>query len=335
MIILSPWQSISQGDFFTVNILLAPIKISLYNHYMTFLTISDSESFITQLQETIKSIDKKAKVYSSDFANENLLKIKKYFNSASLCIIFSAAACDKLSKQKANDLSYISGIINTNKIQLLTNLDFLIPDYAENKKLLVKMGGKDEVFSYITKKYKSLVKQDNVNSAKKALFNKGIPFTPDCFAASIAKNKAEICKLFISAGIDINSRDDLGTPMLNVAVRNDNIELTKMLLEYGADINAVSNDRGYTAVMDAVWKGNKDITKLLIEQGAELNTISKEGQSNLVLAVGANNIAICKILAENGADPDIKDQMGMSAYNYASLFKKVQIQEILKPYHKE
>lgn len=302
---------------------------------MTFLTISDSESFITQLQETIKSIDKKAKVYSSDFANENLLKIKKYFNSASLSIIFSAAACDKLSKQKANDLSYISGIINTNKIQLLTNLDFLIPDYAENKKLLVKMGGKDEVFSYITKKYKSLVKQDNVNSAKKALFNKGIPFTPDCFASSIAKNKAEICKLFISAGIDINSRDDLGTPMLNVAVRNDNIELTKMLLEYGADINAVSNDRGYTAVMDAVWKGNKDIAKLLIEQGAELNTISKEGQSNLVLAVGANNIAICKMLAENGADPDIKDQMGMSAYNYASLFKKVQIQEILKPYHKE
>ena len=302
---------------------------------MTFLTISDSESFITQLQETIKSIDKKAKLYNSDFANENLLKIKKYFNSASLCIIFSATACDKLSKQKANDLSYISGIINTNKIQLLTNIDFLIPDYAENKKLLVKMGGKDEVFSYITKKYKSLVKQDNVNSAKKALFNKGIPFTPDCFASSIAKNKVEICKLFISAGIDINSRDDLGTPMLNVAVRNDNIELTKMLLEYGADINAVSNDRGYTAVMDAVWKGNKDITKLLIEQGAELNTISKEGQSNLVLAVGANNIAICKMLAENGADPDIKDQMGMSAYNYASLFKKVQIQEILKPYHKE
>ena len=302
---------------------------------MTFLTISDSESFITQLQETIKSIDKKAKLYSSDFANENLLKVKKYFNTASLCIIFSAAACDKLSKQKSNDLAYISGIINTNKILLLTNIDFLLPDYAENKKLIVKMGGKDEIFNYITKKYKSLEKQDKINSSKKALFNKGIPFTPDCFASSIAKNKAEICKLFISAGIDINSRDDLGTPMLNVAVRNDNIELTRMLLEYGADINAVSNDRGYTAVMDAVWKGNKDITKLLIEQGAELNTISKEGQSNLVLAVGANNIAICKMLAENGADPDIKDQMGMSAYNYASLFKKVQIQEILKPYHKE
>lgn len=301
---------------------------------MTFLTISDSESFIAQLQETVKTIDKKAKLYTSDFEKENLTKVKKYFNNSSLCIIFSSSPADKLSKQKTSDLAYVSGIINTNKIQILTNLDYLITDYAENKKLLVKMTKKEEVFSYISKKYKTLVKQDNLNSAKKALFNKGIPFTPDCFASSIAKNKTEICNLFISAGIDINSRDDLGTPMLNVAVRNDNEELTKMLLDCGADINAVSKDRGYTAVMDAVWKGNKDITKLLIESGAELNTISKEGQSNLVLAVGANNIAICKMLAENGADPDIKDQMGMSAFNYATLFKKEKILEILTPYHK-
>ena len=123
--------------------------------------------------------------------------------------------------------------------------------------------------------------------------------------------------------------------MLNVAVRNDNEELTKMILDCGADINAVSKDRGYTAVMDAVWKGNKDITKLLISRGAELNTISKEGQSNLVLAVGADKVDICKILVENGADPDIKDQMGMSAYNYACLFKKDKILEIIKPFHKE
>ena len=40
-------------------------------------------------------------------------------------------------------------------------------------------------------------------------------------------------------------------------------------------------------------------------------------------------------IAKNGADPDIKDQMGMSAYGYATLFKKTEIVEILKPFHKE
>ena len=82
-------------------------------------------------------------------------------------------------------------------------------------------------------------------------------------------------------------------------------------------------------------EGSFKITKLLIERGAELNTISKEGQSNLVLAVGADRTKICEILAQNGADPDIKDQMGMSAYGYATLFKKTEIVEILKPFHKD
>ena len=64
-------------------------------------------------------------------------------------------------------------------------------------------------------------------------------------------------------------------------------------------------------------------------------TISKEGQSNLVLAVGADRVNICKLLVENGSDPDVKDSMGMSAYQYATLFKKEKIAEILKPFHKE
>ena len=164
--------------------------------------------------------------------------------------------------------------------------------------------------------------------------DKGIPFTPDCFALYITKNKPEIFNLFISAGIDVNARDETGTPMLNIAVRNDNLSFAKKIIELGADINAVSEDRGYTAVMDAVWRGNIELTKLLISKKADLNTISKEGQNNLVLAVGADRDKIVKLLAENGADPDVKDMMGMSAYGYATLFKKEAIVEILKPYHK-
>ena len=120
--------------------------------------------------------------------------------------------------------------------------------------------------------------------------------------------------------------------MLNIACRNDNFDFVKMFLELGANIEAVSDDRGYTAVMDAVWRGNEKITKFLIENGADLNTISKEGQSNLVLAVGAGRENIVKLLAENGSDCDVKDMMGMSAYNYAVLFKKTRIVDILKPF---
>ena len=106
------------------------------------------------------------------------------------------------------------------------------------------------------------------------------------------------------------------------------------ILNQNVDINAVSNDRGYSAVMDAVWKTNFELTKILIERGANLNFIGTDGQSVLVLAVGTGKFEICQLLAESGADPDIKDQMGMSAYEYAKLFDKKDILEVLQKYHK-
>ena len=150
-----------------------------------------------------------------------------------------------------------------------------------------------------------------------------------------AERKKEILECYLAAGLDINARDKDGTPVLNVACRYENLSAVKWLCSLGADINAVSEDRGYTALMDAVWKGNKEIAEYLISQKADLNTISKEGQSNLILAVGADRTEIVQILAENGADPDIQDGMGMSAYAYAQLFKKKEILAILEKYHKE
>ena len=88
------------------------------------------------------------------------------------------------------------------------------------------------------------------------------------------------------------------------------------------------------AAVFAIKEGCFYILKYLISKGADLNTINKEGQNNLILAVGANRESLVKLLAENGADPDVKDMMGMSAYNYAVLFKKQRLVEILEPYHK-
>ncbi len=123
--------------------------------------------------------------------------------------------------------------------------------------------------------------------------------------------------------------------MLNIAARADNLDAVKWLVSCGARLDSISKDRGYTAIMDSVWRGNAEMTRFFIEQGAELDTISKDGQTMLVLAVGADKTEIVKMLAENGANPDIKDGMGMSAYDYAKLFKKTEILSILEKYHKE
>ena len=151
----------------------------------------------------------------------------------------------------------------------------------------------------------------------------------------IEKDNFEICQRFVDAGININCRTEDATPMLNVAIRSEQNRMVEWLLSQNVDIDAVSNDRGYSAVMDAVWKNNYELTKTLVERGANLNFIGRDGQSVLVLAVGAGKLNICQLLADSGADPDIKDQMGMSAYGYAKLFNRTDIVEALEKHHKE
>ncbi|MCI1208688.1 MAG: ankyrin repeat domain-containing protein [Treponema sp.] len=193
----------------------------------------------------------------------------------------------------------------------------------------------DDIIKDIDANYRLYQKDETQKAAFKALFDAGIPFTADSFATYIATDNRYICRLFLAAGMGINCSNSEGTPMLNVAARNEQYECVKWLLKNGADINGVSKDRGYSAVMDSVWKKDRKITELLISQRADLSFISRDGQPILVLAVGIGDAEICRLLVEHGADPDVKDSMGMSAYGYAVLFRKPKIVEILKKYHKE
>ena len=300
---------------------------------MTFLLISQNDIFSKVITSSITEIEKNAKIHTSDFSLSKIRKTIKQFEKLSLILIFKEDNVN-ITSEELSTLSSITGFAVAKDILVLTNIKELYNLSFLQKDSIVYLKTKNEFPNYIKQKYESISLNDTKRSSKKKLLEKGIPFTPDCFGTYIAKDKTDICNLFISGGIDINSRDENGTPMINIAVRNDNEELVKKFIKLGADINAVSEDRGYTPVMDAVWRGNLELTKLFIKEGAELNTINKEGQTNLVLAVGANKTKIIEALAKAGADPDIKDQMGMSAYGYASLFKKEEILSILEPYHK-
>ena len=301
---------------------------------MNYLVISDNDSFSDSISSKIKQLEKSAKIIQVFFKKSEVKKFTKKIEELTLCIIYSENE-SSFSEQSKLRIANACGYAIAKDILVITNLKFLENISLFSSENFRYFSTDNQIFDFIKQQYDHINITNEKRIAKKRLLEKGIPFTSDCFATYIAKNKTEICDLFISAGIDINSRDESGTSMLNVAVRNDNEDFVKQFLSLGADINSVSEDRGYTPVMDAVWRGNLEITKLLVKKGAELNTINKEGQTNLVLAVGADKNDICKVLVEHGADPDIKDQMGMSAYGYATLFRKEKLIEILKPYHKE
>ena len=301
---------------------------------MKWLLISDSNDNFDELGSVLQEKDKDYEFLAPGQSIENLQKLKKDFKEVAACFIYVSDGKDFIGAQ-AFVAGTIAGILCEDKVEVFTNSDFVYKNSLYKDEFVKKINTIKEACEYTKNNFEDFAKAAKKRIAINKLLDRGIPFTADCCATYIAKDKEEIFEDFIAAGIDVNSRDDLGTPLLNIAIRNDNEPFAERLINLGADINASSQDRGYTAVMDAVWRGNEKLTEYLIKKGADLNTISKEGQSNLVLAVGADRVNICKLLVENGSDPDVKDSMGMSAYQYATLFKKEKIAEILRPFHKE
>lgn len=161
--------------------------------------------------------------------------------------------------------------------------------------------------------------------AKSKLLELGYSVFDANYAQAVKNNEVGAVKLFIEAGFSPSALDAAGTPMLSLAVRERHADMVSLLLEEGANVNATSRDRGYTALMDAAQIGEVKIAQLLLAQSADPNTQGKDGQTALILAVGRQDVDVIISLLENGGDCNIKDSMGMSALDYVKLFHNEKI----------
>jgi ankyrin repeat protein len=128
----------------------------------------------------------------------------------------------------------------------------------------------------------------------------------------------ETSKILIDAGADVNAitsgnNSALHSLIKGINLKEEKIILTKLLIEKGADINW----QGYLAFSPlhlAVNEGIEEIVKILIDNGANINAIDDWGFTPLHNAARDNNKELCKLLLENGADINIKANKRGSEY---------------------
>ncbi len=176
----------------------------------------------------------------------------------------------------------------------------------------------DSYFKLEKKRFKEI---ETKEKAKRKLLDKGYSLFTSNYVQAVVNNDVDTVKLFIKAGFSASELDELGTPVLSLAVRERHIEMVKTLLKEGALVDASSKDRNYTALMDAAQIGEVQIAKILLEHKANPNIQSKDGQTALILAVGRQDVEIIEMLLKNKSDYNLKDSMGMSSLDYANLFR--------------
>ena len=85
-----------------------------------------------------------------------------------------------------------------------------------------------------------------------------------------------IMKALVDAGGDIESPNTEGQTLLMAVARTGNTETARLLLERGANVNAVENWGSQTALMWAASQKQPQMVKLLLEYGAEADTRGKD-----------------------------------------------------------
>jgi ankyrin repeat protein len=127
-------------------------------------------------------------------------------------------------------------------------------------------------------------------------------YTPLLWAIkNSSSDVVEIVAILIGAGADVNERDEYGVPALSNAVMYRRIQLLDVLLGSGAEINAVGDLRGRTALGWAVSIKAPNTVKQLIAAGADLEAIDKSGNTPLMIAKSNGSEEIVKLLIDAGA----------------------------------
>jgi len=130
-------------------------------------------------------------------------------------------------------------------------------------------------------------------------------------------NNNKIQKL-IDKGADVNAKDKNGVTALIVAIAKGKLEIFYKLYRLGAKVDA-KDKNGVTALIVASAKGNEDIVEFLCnnEHDPDVNAATIDGYTALMIASQFGHEKIVIELLKAGADPELENKDGNTAYSLA------------------
>ncbi|MFZ6756455.1 ankyrin repeat domain-containing protein [Undibacterium sp. Ji50W] len=126
--------------------------------------------------------------------------------------------------------------------------------------------------------------------------------------------------------LKLEARAMNGDTVLMLACYLGNLQAVKALIERGAEIN----QPGWTALHYAAVNGNKEIIALLLEHSAYIDTESPNKTTPLMMAARSGKMGAVALLLDEGADPSLKNDLGLTALDFANEVEQREIAAFLK-----
>ena len=155
------------------------------------------------------------------------------------------------------------------------------------------------------------------------------------------RGRAETAEMLLQHGALCYVTDKYGAAPLHLAIDKDHVEVARVLLAHGADVNqqrADSSDYLETplsvALMEDMYHDRHEpsaMVRLLLESGADVNGRLNCGYTPLLLCADYSDLAgHMEFLLQRGADPEARDESGMTALHYAAFHGVEQVAVLLE-----
>ena len=175
----------------------------------------------------------------------------------------------------------------------------------------------------------SMMRNRDVNGLKRVLRNQydlnGSPVDGNPLFKAIESGSLDVVKLLINAGADVETVINDESALAH-ACKLGHLDIVQYLMTQGADPRA-ENSEGETSLFAAIRSGNQQvIAEILSVPEIDINQPDGKGLTPLYIAVGLKNIPVIKQLLASGADPNIT---GHSPLKLAQDMKNQQIISLL------
>jgi ankyrin repeat protein len=179
------------------------------------------------------------------------------------------------------------------------------------------------------------------------------------FFVAVKQDNADIVRNLVKRGFDANIVDPNGQFAIILALREPSLKVVNALLEDASLRVEVRTKNDESPLMLAAFKGLNEVCEQLIARGADVNkpgwaplhyaatgghlvalqllldnhayidAASPNGSTPLMMAAMYGTASATKLLLEAGADPALKNDLGLTAVDFALRARKTESAEII------
>jgi ankyrin repeat protein len=125
---------------------------------------------------------------------------------------------------------------------------------------------------------------------------------------AVLHGNVDMTRVLLEAGADPDLKGRGFTPLGMAALRG-HARIVRQLLKAGADVNRKSSD-GNTPIIAATLMHRMDVVRELLPYGPDMTIWNREGRISLGIAVEEGSKDIVALMLEAGVDPNVMDRNG-------------------------